>query len=115
MDDAAGATDYIDHDHIRIRIDLTSYEDFISLLETILHELCYTYQMRIGCNGGYYCGTYVEYRESSEHPACFVELSLHVEDLATLLHGNKIRLGRGAAYIRECKEDGLIPDINYVY
>ncbi|SMQ44900.1 unnamed protein product [Zymoseptoria tritici ST99CH_3D7] len=86
---------------IRIAVDLARSPSLLRMIGTILHELCHTHDQILGCRCGSRCRQCVddgEYLGRIAHPECFFDLSLQVENLASLLHGTKIDLGRAKAF-----------------
>ncbi|SMY18611.1 unnamed protein product [Zymoseptoria tritici ST99CH_1A5] len=90
----------IEGNFVMIKVKLSAMENVSDIRNAVLHELCHAVQLLLGCDSAHGCRTCLteaEFIGPIEHPECFLDLSMHVENLATTLLGEQVDLGRKAA------------------
>ncbi|SMR43465.1 unnamed protein product [Zymoseptoria tritici ST99CH_3D1] len=97
-------TELIEDTVVRISVQLSEVKNIKHLTDILLHELCHALQLLLGCDSAVHCSPKCVAEEvfigPIEHPVCFLDLSLHVENLATALFGQPADLGRKEAILQ---------------
>ncbi|KJX97525.1 hypothetical protein TI39_contig482g00005 [Zymoseptoria brevis] len=97
-------TELIEDTVVRISVQLSEVKNIKHLTDILLHELCHALQLLLGCDSAVHyspkCVAEEVFIGPIEHPVCFLDLSLHVENLATTLFGQPADLGRKEAILQ---------------